>query len=199
MTWTNPLKLLSCTVLAIMLLGCAPESGSEKDSGRRDQADFSAKNAQILPPPTPVATGGGNFQMHFEDTFQSHLSVWRSKDASAEQRTLAASAVVTNGTPMSEVMRLLGKPQSNAHIYGTVLGDYKSTVVNGKSVVAATPSADSRSDKDYALYEAPGGGVICLVFNIVGFEHDIDHRPLVGIFAARTNNFPFLNSGNHAK
>lgn len=132
------------------------------------------------------------------DSFQQLLRIWGSKDASAEERKHAALAIVTNGTPKFAVVRLLGPPDGVYHPHGLTVGCYKVIETNGVKVVSEVESG-GRFDEECLLYKARDGKVLCLHFDVVGFETNIDQRPFIGISIQQAQAFPFLHQGGASR
>ena len=126
------------------------------------------------------------------DSDQQSLRIWHSKDASAEQRKNAVLAIVTNGMPKSAVLRLLGPPDGGYHAYGLVVGSYKVIETNGLKYASEVES-QGLCDEERLFYKTCDGKVLCLHFNIVGFETNIDQRPFIGISMQQAHTFPPLH------
>jgi hypothetical protein len=115
----------------------------------------------------------------------SPLGIWHSKYASIEERTRAASILVTNGTPRTEAVRLLGEPNGEVHANGFATRSAAIVAVGDNGAPAATPPI--WYDQEHLLYRGSDGMVICLRFDIVGYESNMEKRPLLGICIMRTN------------
>lgn len=110
------------------------------------------------------------------------LRVWCSKQVSAVEKSSAASLLVTNGMKRSEVVRILGQPDAELHRNG-----YSSGTVGNESPLLRGSLQHMWFDEEELIYKANDGKHVCLRFNIVGFESDLDARPLIGISVAASN------------
>ena len=96
------------------------------------------------------------FGCHSRGPYEEHLKVWYSAEASAEEKYRAALAIVTNGMPRGEVVRLLGEPHYEIHRYG-INGGTSNVLLNASNAVGAQMRSCTRFDVEDLLYCASDG------------------------------------------